>query len=104
MRIDEAGGAAQAAAVDEAGVVLGVGEDRVALVHQRGDDARIRGEAGGKDERRLGAFELGEPSFQFCVARRPAAHQRTRPAAPPFPIDRLPWPRPPSRGSAARPR
>ena len=66
-RIDEARGPREAAAVDEAGVILGVGEDGVAFVDERGNDAGVGGEAGGEDQRRLGAFELGEAAFQLGV-------------------------------------
>ena len=82
VRIDEARGPGEAAAVDQAGVVLGVGEDGVAFVHQRGDRAGVGGEAGGEDERRFGAFEFGEPAFEFGVTRCPATHQRDSPHCP----------------------
>ena len=88
VRVDEARGPGQPAAVDEAGVVLGVGKDRVAVVHQRGNDAGVGGEAGREDKGCFGAFELGEAALQFGVTRRTATHQRTRATAPPFALDR----------------
>ncbi|MNT55540.1 hypothetical protein D3C72_1927830 [compost metagenome] len=39
------GGARQARAIDQAGVVERVGEQRIAIAHQRGDDAGVGGVA-----------------------------------------------------------
>ena len=82
VRIDVRLGPRQPAAVDEAGVVLGVGEDRVAAVDQRRERAGVGGEAGGEDERRLGPFELGQPPFQLGMQR---ATGRRRAGWPPGP-------------------
>jgi len=75
--------ARQAAAIDDAGVVQLVGKDHVAFAHQRGNGRQVRGEAALESDRGLGAFELGQPSFQLQVqVHRPGdgAH-RGRPDA-----------------------
>ena len=62
-------------------MVLGVAVDRVPLVGERGNDPRIGGEAGRKEQRRFGAEEFGESVLQLLVQRRPAAHERAGPPA-----------------------
>ena len=57
----------QPAAVHDAGVVILVGDDKVAPAHQRRDGAQVGLVAGGKDQRRLRAHELGQPPLQFQV-------------------------------------
>ena len=84
VRIDEPRGLRQAAAVDEAGVILRVAEDRVLFLDQRRNDAGVGGEAGGKNERGFRAFELGQPPFQFGVRFAAAADERAGAAAPAF--------------------
>ncbi len=56
-------GAGEATTVDQAGVVLGIGVNGIASPDERGNCAKIRGEAGSKDKRRLRAFEFGQPLF-----------------------------------------
>ncbi len=76
--------AREAAAVDQAGVVFGVGVDGIFAVHQRGDRAQICGETGGEYQRGLGAFELGEAAFEFGVGSGMAGDERTGSCAEAF--------------------
>ena len=69
VAIDERFGARQAAAVDQAGVVLLVGEDRVAAIGKRGDRARVGGEAGREQQRGLRPLELGQALSRAVRAR-----------------------------------
>ena len=45
-------------------MVLGIAKDDVAGPGQGRDGGQVGGEAGGKQERRLGALELRQPLFQ----------------------------------------
>ena len=53
-------GPRQTAAVDQAGVVLGVAEDDIAAVRQTGQRADVRGKSGREDQRGLGLFKRGQ--------------------------------------------
>ncbi len=87
VAIDERVGARQAAAVDQAGVVLLVGEDRVAAIGERGDRARVGGEAGGEQKRGLGSLELGQAFFEPCVPGGAAGDEGTCAGAPAVFVD-----------------
>ena len=58
-------GAREPAAVDQAGVIFGVGENRIATLDQCRDRADIRGEAGGEQQRGFRPLELRELPLQF---------------------------------------
>ena len=49
------------------GMVILVGDDKIAPAHQRRDDAHIGLVAGGKDQCRFRPHELGQPPLQFQV-------------------------------------
>ena len=70
VRIDEPRRLRQAAAVDQAGVVHRVAEDRVAFLDERGDGSGVGRETGGKYERGFGAFERCELPLQARRAVR----------------------------------
>ena len=76
VRVDVRFGPRQPAAVDEAGVVLRVGVDRVAAIDQRRHDPRVGGESGGEEQGGLDSLEHGEPPFEFFVDFRSAADER----------------------------
>ena len=67
MRIHADVGPRKTAAVQQAGVVLAVGEDRVAGAGQGGDGAQVGGESGREEQGRFGAFEFGQPLFQLLM-------------------------------------
>ena len=69
MRVNLHPCARQPAAVDNAGMVMGVAEDDVAAAGECGDRADVGGKPAGKHERRFGPFELG----QIAVRVRHAA-------------------------------
>ena len=72
VAVDAHFGPREPAAVDQAGVIFGVGVDRVAAPDQGGDRAEVGGEAGSENQRGLGAFELGQPrSSSACEAEWP---------------------------------
>ena len=73
--------AAQAAAVDDAGVVQLVGHDDVVLAEDGGDGARVRREAALEDDDRLGLLELGEPALELHVDRHRAGDRPHRAGA-----------------------
>ena len=71
-------------AVDDAGVVERVGDHRVALVHERLEDAAIRVEAGRVENGVLGAEKVGQRRLQLLVHLLGAADEADRghPVAP----------------------
>ena len=71
--------------VDDRRVVELVGDDRVALVEQRLEDAAVRVEARAEEDRVLRAEERGEPLLELAVERLRAADEpdRGHPVAPP---------------------
>lgn len=77
MRIDEHFRPGQPAAVDQAGMVLGIAEDRVSPADQGRNRAGIRRIAGRKNQRGFHAQQFGQPPFELGVRRRVAANQRT---------------------------
>ena len=97
-------GTRQAAAVDQAGVVFGVGVDRVLAIHQCGHRAEVGGEAGGEHQCGFGAFELGQAPFQFGVRGGMAGDERAGSGAPAFLLGGFAIAAAARRGSAARPR
>ena len=69
---------AQAAAVDDAGVIQLVGDDHVVLGEHRGDGAGVGGEAALKDDDGFDVLELGEPPLELHVhfhGSRDGAHR-----------------------------
>ena len=96
-------GARESAAVDQAGVIFGVGENRIAAIHQCRDRAEVRGESGAEQQRGFRPLKLRELPLQFACEVPMARDQRTGPRAQPSccaaraaAAD--------NRGSAARPR
>ncbi len=83
VAIDERFGARQAAAVDQAGVVFLVGEDRVAAIGERGDRTRVGGETGGEEQCRLSPLEHGQAVFESCVPLGAASDERACASAQP---------------------
>ena len=88
MRIHKPRRLRQPAPIDQARVILGIAKDRIPFIDQRRHNARVRRKPRRKHERRLRAFELGQPPLQLRMRFTPPAHQRTRPAAPPFALTR----------------
>ena len=60
-------GKGQTGAVKDAGVVLAVADDEVALARQRRDDAQVGLEPGAEDQGGLAPHEAGQPLFEFHV-------------------------------------
>ena len=60
-------GLAQTHAVDDGGVVEGVGDDGVLLGEERLEDTAVGVEAGGVENRILGAEEVGDGLFELLV-------------------------------------
>ena len=58
MWIDKAHGSRQPAAVNQTGMVLGVGENGIALTDERGNGAGVRGKTRGEHQRCFSAFKL----------------------------------------------
>ena len=77
------------AAIDQAGVIFGVGEDGIAAFHQCRHRAQVGGETGGEHQRRFGSFELGQPALQLGVRCRVPGNQRARARAPAFALGPL---------------
>ena len=71
-------GLAEADAVDDAGVVEGVGDDRVLLAEQRLEEAAVGVEAGGVEDRVLGAEEARETGLELLVDVLRAADEAHR--------------------------
>ena len=67
VRKDLDRGAAQPAAVDDAGVIQLVGDDHVVFGEDGGDGAGVGGEAALKDDHRFDLLELGELPFELHV-------------------------------------
>ena len=65
-------GAAQAAAVDDAGVVQLVGDDDVVLGQDRGDGAGVGGEAALEHDAASVCLNVGEPALELHVDRHRA--------------------------------
>jgi hypothetical protein len=74
-------GARQTAAVDDAGVVQGVGDDHVVLGEDRRDRARVGREAALEDHDGFRALELGEPALELDVHGHRARDGANRPGA-----------------------
>jgi hypothetical protein len=74
--------AAEPAAVDDAGVILGIAVDGISRADQRRDRADIGGVAGRKQQRRLGSLERRERLLQLRMKLTAASDQRARPRAP----------------------
>ncbi len=75
VRDDLGAATGQPAAVDQRGVVAGVGDDERAVRRQRGDRGEVGRVARGEDERRLEAAELGQLAFQLVMEFRRAGDQ-----------------------------
>ncbi len=67
VAVDEGLGPGEATAVDDAGVVELVGEDRLARPGEGRDRAGIRQVAGAEEQRRLVSLEAGQPLLQPAV-------------------------------------
>src|SRR5262249_56724553 len=77
--VDVHGGARQAAAVDDAGVVERVAEDLVTAADEGADRADVGLVARGKEQRRLGTLEGGELALDLDVEIEVAGDQPRRP-------------------------
>ena len=75
VRVDEALRLAQAHPVDDRGVVELVGDDRVVGAEERLEDAAVRVEAGGVEDRVLHPEEGGDPLLELEVQRLRAADE-----------------------------
>ena len=82
VAIDVHLGAGEPAAVDQAGVIFGVGENRIAALHQCRDRAEVRGETGAEQQRGFRPLEFRKLLLQFRMRRTMARDQRTGPRAP----------------------
>ena len=83
--------AAQAAAVDDAGVIQLVGDHDVVFGQDGGDGAGVRGEAALEDDDGLGLLERGEPALELHVDRHGAGDRADRAGAdaePPRRVER----------------
>ena len=81
-------------AVDDAGVVLLVEVDRVALADEAGDHAEVHLEAGGEDERGVLSHELGQPLLELDVEVERAVQEAAAGAAGSVLPDRVDRPPP----------
>ena len=80
-------GPRQSGAVDDRGVIEGVGEDRVVPSHQSGDGAQVGQIAGGEEDGVGTALEAGQGCLQFLVETEAPGDEAGRPR-----------PRPPAEG------
>ena len=80
---------AQAAAVDDAGVVQLVRHDDVFAGQDRRDRAGVGCEPALEDHRRLGLLELGEPALELLVQVHRPRDRTDRAGADPVALDRL---------------
>ena len=83
------GGAAQAAAVDDARVVQLVRDDDVVFCQDRRDRSGIGREAALKHDDRLDLLELGEPALELHVDRHRARDRPDRPGSDAERLSRL---------------
>src|SRR3954469_15599694 len=75
MGNDPPDAAGEAEAVDQAGMVGGVGNRPVAGTEERGEKTDVRLVAAGKEEGRLGPLEAGETRLQGEVDRESAGEE-----------------------------
>ena len=64
------------AAVDQAGVVQLVAEERIVTTSQRTQDAKVRGKPAAEDQCRFGPFPICEGALQGSQRRKKAGDQR----------------------------
>src|SRR5262245_27332488 len=74
--------AAQAAAINDAGMVQLVAINGVAFANQGSDRAYVGRITGWKEERRFSTLEFGQLPFQFGVQSRPAGDERAGAGTP----------------------
>ena len=75
VTVDDDLRAAEAAAVDDAGMIEFIAENDIGTGAERGNHAGIRGEARSEGNRILRAFELGKSVFEFLVNRLRAGRE-----------------------------
>ena len=61
-------------------MIQSIAEDDVARFDQRANRPDVGCEPSGEQHGRFCPLEIGDGLFQFCMKRRPPAHERTRPA------------------------
>ena len=67
VRINKSFCPRQAAAVDDAGVIERIAENRIALAGQRRENSRVRLKTGIEHQGRFGALEFSEVIFQLFM-------------------------------------